>query len=213
MRPELRRALLRIAALLAITGIGFLVLQAPMRRFETATTLALLHGLDLYRTSRAGPYSIGIDARDGSVFAAELTPSCSSLASVLALLGLAVLRPPGPRRRLVLAVGAAMALVFAGNVLRMAASVAFGVLAGRTSLVLFHDWAGSVFGFAYTLGGFLLMVFLLLPRDGIPLTEICAARPGSTPPPRDPAAAGSNGSDRSAAPVAPWLGGGAHDAG
>jgi LPXTG-motif cell wall-anchored protein len=31
-------------------------------------------------------------------------------------------------------------------------------------LVLFHDWVGSTFGFAYTVGGFVLVLAILLRR-------------------------------------------------
>ena len=55
--------------------------------------------------------------------------------------------------------------VFVGNVLRIAGSIGIGLLYGSRSLVLFHDWIGSLFAFGYTLGGFLLMVYLLLPPE------------------------------------------------
>ena len=55
-------------------------------------------------------------------------------------------------------------MVAIGNVLRITASVGMGLVAGRASLVLFHDWVGSLFAFAYILGGYILMISLLLPR-------------------------------------------------
>src|ERR1700722_14811383 len=177
MTVELRRILIRIGLLLAATAAAFILLQQPMRQFETATTLDLLRGLCLPQFSFASAFSIAIDSRGGVAFAAELTPACSSLAPLLALLGLTVLRPPGPRWRLFGAVVVAMVTVFAGNVLRIAAPIRGGGGAGPSSLVLFHDWVGSLFGFAYTLGGFLVMLYVLLPKDGLALTEICAARP------------------------------------
>jgi exosortase/archaeosortase family protein len=177
MTIELRRILIRIGLLLIGTAVVFIVAEQPMRQFETTTTLDLLRGLGLRQVSRASPFDIAIDSRGGVAFAAELTPACSSLASLLALIGLTVLRPPGPRWRLFGAVIVAMFTVFVGNIVRVAASIAVGVVAGPSSLVLFHDWVGSLFGFAYTLGGFLVMLYLLLPRDGMALTEICAARP------------------------------------
>jgi hypothetical protein len=63
------------------------------------------------------------------------------------------------------ATGAAVGTVVAGNILRISASLAVGLVAGRTSLVLFHDWVGSMFGFGYTLGGYVLLLYLLLPSD------------------------------------------------
>jgi exosortase/archaeosortase family protein len=171
--PELRRILVRIVLLVGATGVGFLLLEQWTRQCETATALDLLHLFRLDGATRNSPTSIAVHARDGELFAAVLTPSCSSLASLLALAGLMVLRPPGPRRRLAAAVGVALVLVFAGNIIRIAASVAVGLVAGSSSQVLFHDWVGSLFGFAYTLGGFLVMLYFLLPRDGVPLTELC----------------------------------------
>jgi hypothetical protein len=52
--------------------------------------------------------------------------------------------------------------VFAGNVLRLAGSLGFGLWVGERSLVLFHDWVGTVFTYAYTLGGYLVMLSMLL---------------------------------------------------
>ena len=174
MTPELRRILVRIVLLVGATGVGFLLLEQWTRQCETAAALDLLHLFRLDGATRNSPTSIAVHARDGELFAAVLTPTCSSLAALLAQAGLMVLRPPGPRRRLAAAVGVALVLVFAGNIVRIAASVAVGLVAGSSSQVLFHDWVGSLFGFAYTLGGFLVMLYFLLPRDGVPLTELCA---------------------------------------
>jgi exosortase/archaeosortase family protein len=181
MTPELRRILVRISLLLTFTTVGFFLAQQAMRAFETATTVDLLHALGVPGIGRDSVTSItihatGVDNGRGDLFSAELTPSCSSLASLLAIAGLAILRPPASPPRLASAVVAAMAFVFIGNIVRIAASVGIGLLAGRSSLVLFHDWVGSLFGFAYTLGGFLVMLWFLLPRDGIPLAELCSDR-------------------------------------
>jgi carbamoyl-phosphate synthase large subunit len=104
-------------------------------------------------------------------FRAIVTPSCSALASGLAIGALASLAPVRRRRdrtRRLVATGAAVGTVVAGNILRIAASLAVGLVAGRTSLILFHDWVGSMFGFAYTLGGYVLLLYLLLPSDPSP---------------------------------------------
>ena len=57
-----------------------------------------------------------------------------------------------------------VASIVVGNLVRIASSSVVGLLAGRVSLVLFHDWVGSSFGFAYTIGGFVLMLAVLLRR-------------------------------------------------
>jgi exosortase/archaeosortase family protein len=173
VRPEPWRVFVRIGVLLVVTVAGFALLQQWMRGVETSATVDVLHALGVGGVSRGYQASIIIDARQAGAFAAILTPACSSLASLLALAGLAVLRPTGDRRRLALAVGAAMAVVFAGNIARIAASIGVGLLTGPSALVLFHDWVGSLFAFAYTLGGFVLMLWVLLPRDGVALDELC----------------------------------------
>lgn len=68
------------------------------------------------------------------------------------------------RGRLV-AAAAASSAVFLGNQLRIDASAVSGLVAGRLTLVLFHNWVGSAFGFAYLLGGYVLMLWLLLPAE------------------------------------------------
>lgn len=179
MRPEPWRVFARIGLLLAVTVAGFVLLQQWMRGAETAATVGLLHALGVGGISRGYQDSIIIDAHSRGSFAAILTPACSSLASLLALGGLAVLRPTGARGRLALAVTAAMAVVFVGNIARIAASIGVGLLTGPSALVLFHDWVGSLFAFAYTLGGFVVMMWILLPRDGVALDDLCRAASGA----------------------------------
>jgi hypothetical protein len=58
---------------------------------------------------------------------------------------------------------AAVAGVVVLNDLRLAASTLAGLWWGHGALVLFHDWAGTIWTFASTLAGFLLMVCLTLP--------------------------------------------------
>jgi carbamoyl-phosphate synthase large subunit len=62
---------------------------------------------------------------------------------------------------------AGLVAIVAGNLIRIAGSVVVGLFSGRASLVLFHDWVGSVFGIAYTIGGFIVTLTLLL-RGGQP---------------------------------------------
>jgi len=78
--------------------------------------------------------------------------------------------PAGAVRTKHVALAAAATVIFAGNIVRIAASVAIGAVAGRGSLVLFHDWVGSAFALAYTIGGYVLMLWLLLPADAAPVT-------------------------------------------
>ena len=96
---------------------------------------------------------------DGKALSAE------TLASVLAISCLAFLARTYPLRRRVVAVSAAIASVVLGNVVRIAGSIGVGLISGRSSLVLFHDWVGSIFGLAYTLFGYLIMLYILLPPE------------------------------------------------
>src|SRR5207244_4818418 len=82
----------------------------------------------------------------------------------LACLGLLV--PSKPRRKRYLALVLACGSVAVGNIVRIAGSVGVGLVWGRPSLILFHDVAGSIFGLAYTLAGYLIMLHVLLPRRG-----------------------------------------------
>jgi exosortase/archaeosortase family protein len=162
MSPRARRVIARMAVVLLVSVAGFTLGHGMVRRLETGTAIALVHPLSA-RVFRPSATSIGVVPVSGRPFQAVVTPSCSSLSSVLAIIGLGSLCPPSRRRTA--AVLAAAATVAAGNVVRIAASVAVGIAAGRGSLILFHDWVGSVFAFAYTLGGYILMLSVLLPRS------------------------------------------------
>lgn len=151
----------RIAAIILVAGVGFVVLEGPARRVEAKASAGLFRLVGDERVRVAGPDSIEVLPPAHPPFRAVVTPSCSSVGSLIALGCLGVLAPPGRRRNV--ATAAAMGSVAAGNVIRIAASLAIGLAAGRQSLILFHDWVGSIFGFAYTLGGYLLLLHFLLP--------------------------------------------------
>jgi carbamoyl-phosphate synthase large subunit len=120
---------------------------------------------------------------DGEIILAEVTESCSSILSVLGLTALTVTVLRGRRHHavagLVVAVGALLAL----NNLRLAGSALAGLLWGTPALVLFHDWVGTVWSLAATLGGFLLMVCITLPTAERAEQDVAgrhtARRPGS----------------------------------
>lgn len=152
----------RLVVLLGLIVVAFVLLQEPVRQAETraATWLLQLGGMSGVRLSSGS--SVVVLSSQGS-FQAIVTPSCSSLASVLAIACLSTLAPGYGGWRKLAASTAAIATVALGNVLRIAASLAVGLWAGRSSLVLFHDSIGNVFSFAYTLGGYILMLWLLLP--------------------------------------------------
>ena len=163
--------------MLVAATAGFAVLQGPTRHLEARATAWTLHLVAGGRPPLAiGPEIIVLPAH-GYPFSALVTPACSVLASVLALVCLAALAATARERsrsRELAALGAAVAIVSAGNVIRMAAVLWVGSVGGRGALVLFHDWVGAVFTFGYTLFGYILMLFLVLPRRAPPAVEALA---------------------------------------
>ncbi len=147
---------------------GFIVLQYKMRVVETLVTAEVVR---LAGMARNVPFTSGtnilVSPDHHAAFYVIIEPACSSLASILAIVFLATVLPSSlsrGRSRL-FAVSAACIAVFIGNIIRMAGSIVVGVFAGRASLVLFHNWVGSIFGFAYTLGGFMAMLWLMMPSS------------------------------------------------
>ncbi|MDQ1626148.1 MAG: hypothetical protein QOJ49_1646 [Actinomycetota bacterium] len=151
-----------IAMGLALAFVGFDLLNGPVRDLETIVVLALLAPLG-QRSSGLPNHVFQVLPTDHPAFRAELTPYCSSLISLLALAAIALFVLHGSLPRRVFALGAAMLLVLMANVLRVTGSLLVGYAFGDRTLVLFHDWAGTLFALAYTMGGFFLMLFLLLP--------------------------------------------------
>jgi carbamoyl-phosphate synthase large subunit len=152
----------RLMTVMVVAVAGFSLLQGFARRVETRATVALFDLTGSRRVFVASPTSIGVVPAGHPAFRAVVTPTCSSLSSLLAIGCLASLAR-GARRRTG-ALLTAGAVVAAGNVVRIAASILVGLFSGRSSLVLFHDWVGSAFAFAYTLGGYVLLLYLILPR-------------------------------------------------
>jgi len=158
------RTMLKVAAVCGGAALGFVLLQARMRSLEAQGALWLLHLVSTRSAFGIAPTTVLVVPRHHAAFDVLITPSCSSLASLLAFACLTPLMPRCPLRRRALAFGTAATVIAVGNVLRIAASIGVGLLAGRASLVLFHDWVGSMFTFVYTMGGYILMLSLLLPR-------------------------------------------------
>ncbi|MGC8627837.1 MAG: hypothetical protein ACP5VR_09875 [Acidimicrobiales bacterium] len=157
---------LRAVLVVGLLFFAFYLLQHPARTAELrmdaeVLRLAGFHGVALV----SGTYVYLVPVHQPALLV-ELAPSCSSLASVLTLGSLAGILPRAywHRGRALVAVVVAGSAVVLGNLVRIDSSIVAGLLLGRFALVLFHNTAGDVFGFAYTLGGFLLMLFLLLPR-------------------------------------------------
>jgi len=171
MSTPARHAFLRVFAVLFVSIAGFLLVEGPFRVGESHAVAALLVlvGADGTRV----PYDsvIEIFPSGQPSLLARITMSCSSLSSLLAIACLAFLGPDRLHRRWWSALGIALAVVALGNLLRIALSLGAGLLSGREALILFHDWVGGAFAFVYTLGGYILFLYLVLPRHGRPLGQ------------------------------------------
>lgn len=174
MTSRAGRAYLRISLLIAGLLGSFVLLQERCRTLEAQAAAAVLRALGADVGGVVGT-SVYIAPSGDIPFYAILTPSCSALASVLAIGCLATLVPASSQRRRFVAAGVALSVVVIGNILRIVGSLGLGVVAGRSSLILFHDSVGNIFSFAYTLGGYIIMLFLLLPAR--PQTKPSFARP------------------------------------
>ena len=146
---------------LLVAFVGFAYVDRFLRTLETTTVLSFFSGSDAVTVLDGHVFQVLPD--DADAFRATLTPYCSSLISILALAAIAVCVLRGTLPRRLLALSAAATLVVACNILRVTASIWVGLEVGPGGLVLFHDWVGTIFGLLYTMGGFFLMLFLLLP--------------------------------------------------
>jgi exosortase/archaeosortase family protein len=162
------RTAMRMAALVALLGVAFAAGQTSFRHLEAMAVAELVgavgqHGvLGVHDSQVLLSYGSGTGMQ---VFWVAITPSCSSLGPALALALISYVMSVGyPKFDRVLAGAAGVAAIVIGNTVRIASSVIVGLHSGRVSLVLFHDWVGSTFGFAYTVGGFVLVLAILLRR-------------------------------------------------
>jgi exosortase/archaeosortase family protein len=159
------RTAVKMAGLLALLGLVFVVGQTPFRHAETLAVAELVRAVGFHGVLGVQGSQILLSPPSGQIFWVDITPSCSSLGPALALSLVAIVMSAGhPTSDRVLAGMAGVAAIVVGNLIRIGASVVAGLLAGPVTLVLFHDWVGSTFGFAYTIGGFLLILAILLRR-------------------------------------------------
>jgi len=165
MGPGPARSALRVAALTALVGAVFVVGQTAFRHWEAQAVGGILRAVGFHGVLAVEQSQILLVPRSGPAFWVDITPSCSSLGPALAIALIATVMSIGnPVSDRVLAGVIGVASIVVGNLVRIASSSVVGLLAGRVSLVLFHDWVGSSFGFAYTIGGFVLMLAVLLRR-------------------------------------------------
>ncbi|GGK24629.1 hypothetical protein GCM10010124_16450 [Pilimelia terevasa] len=140
---------------------GFLLLVDPARHVEVRLVMLLLTLGGERRVAAPFDDTFLVFGPDGATMLAVLTPSCSALASLLAIGALAVFllrrRPhalPG--------LGAAALWVVGANQARLIASLLAGVWYGDGALILFHDWVGALFNFVYTLIGLLILITITM---------------------------------------------------
>ena len=146
----------------ALAFVGFYALTGPVRDLEMMAVLGLMAPVD-ERASGVNGHVFQVLPPAHQAFRAELSPYCSSLIAALALAAIALFVLHGSWPRRLLACSIAIVAVMCCNVLRITGSLWMGYNFGDRALVLFHDWAGTLFALAYTMGGFFLMLFLLLP--------------------------------------------------
>ncbi len=149
-------------------GVLFAVLQVPFRHLEVVAATGLCHLFGFTGIRHPVESYMLIQPSGHAPFWVDIAPTCSSLASILSFVGLATFVSPRARQgisplRFWSAVAAAAAVLFVGNLLRIVFSMLVGLVAGRISLVLFHNWVGSIFGFASLLAGWVLLLWLILP--------------------------------------------------
>ncbi|MBO0728691.1 MAG: ATP-grasp domain-containing protein [Acidimicrobiaceae bacterium] len=161
-----RRRNVVVVELLLTTGaylLAYKLLINPMRHLEVNAIAGIFGIFGSRGVTVASRHALFISPSHKTPIIATLTPSCSSLMGILALgaLAMAVLR----RRRLNTLFGyiAAAILLWIANTLRMAASAYAGLAFGSGALILFHNWVGTLWNFAATLLGFLLLLYLTLP--------------------------------------------------
>jgi exosortase/archaeosortase family protein len=162
----MRRRRFVVFSMLAVAVVvafgGFYLLTDPTRRLEGWLVMGLMRPVGS-RASIVNETFFQLLPPGQEPFRAQLTPFCSSLIPILALacIGFFVLHGTWARR--LMSVAAATALVLLCNVVRIAGSLWAGYEWGGTAMVLFHDWVGTFFALVYTMAGFFLMLYLLLP--------------------------------------------------
>jgi len=165
MKSPLTRTALAVGSVLAMVAGAFVLLQSRYRSAETMVTLWSLRPLIAHHIERFTFDTMLVRPFSHEPFHVIVTPSCSAFAALCAFACLWPLTRGFSVGRRIFAFTVAGALVAVGNIMRIDLSILVGIFAGRSSLVLFHDWVGSAFSFAYTLLGFVLMLRFLLPRE------------------------------------------------
>ena len=150
-----------LAALVCL--VGFRYLTDPLRELEAwclAQVMALFYP---GQAASVMPAHVLLFPDGGGIIDAVVTPSCSSILSVLGLTALTAVVLRGRKLHAVGGLLFAVAVLLVLNHVRLLLSALAGMWWGDGALVLFHDWVGTLWNLAATLGGFLLMVWVTLP--------------------------------------------------
>jgi exosortase/archaeosortase family protein len=147
---------------LAVAMGGFYLLTDATRRLEALLVMGVLRPAGS-RASVVDGSIFQLLPPDQDAFRAQLTPYCSSLIPILALITIGMFILHGTWARRLVSVTTAAALVLLCNIARISGSLWMGYEFGGNALVLFHDWIGTFFALVYTMAGFFLMLYLLLP--------------------------------------------------
>ncbi|WP_409331123.1 exosortase/archaeosortase family protein [Trujillonella humicola] len=154
---------LDLALAAAICLVGFRYVTGPLRELEAwglAQVLALFYP---GRVASVVPGQVLMFPGDGVIIDAVVTASCSSILSVLGLTALTAVVLRGRKLHALGGLLFAVAVLLVLNHVRLLLSALAGMWWGDGALVLFHDWIGTLWNLAATLGGFLLMVWITLP--------------------------------------------------
>jgi exosortase/archaeosortase family protein len=160
---RLASVLLDLVLAVLICALGFRYGAGFLQVHEARWVAQVLTLVGVDSVSDSLPENIMVFRPDGEIIVAEVTESCSSILPILGLTALTAVVLRGRRQHAVAGLVVAVAALLLLNHLRLVASTLAGVAWGTPALVLFHDWVGTVWNFAATLGCFLLMVCITLP--------------------------------------------------
>jgi exosortase/archaeosortase family protein len=155
--------LLDLLLAVVICAVGFRYGAGFLQVHEARWVVGVLDLVGVDSVSSSLERHVLVFRPDGEIILAEVTESCSSILSVLGLTALTAVVLRGRRQHAVAGLVVAVAALLALNHLRLVGSTVAGLVWGTPALVLFHDWVGTVWNLAATLGGFLLMVCITLP--------------------------------------------------
>lgn len=174
---------LDIAFAALICFVGFRYLTDPLRELEALGLAQVLSWTHPGQASSVVPGHVLLFPGRGGIIDAVVTPACSSILSVLGLTALTAVILRGRKLHAVWGLLLAVAALLVLNHLRLLLSALAGLWWGDGALVLFHDWVGTLWNLAATLGGFLLMVWCALPTPERAEQDVAgrhtARRPGS----------------------------------